>query len=180
MIWIEDTPADVAALRGFYREGQPIVELDDEALFRAAPEVSGWSAGHHLFHIVLANELALRNVRMLVEGKSRWIQTEGEPSLLGFLTLTAGRIPRGVGQAPRAVTPPPRPDPDVVRDTFQSNLDDLDALEPRLDEIIAAPHGIPHADLGNLSAPRWLRFAALHGRHHLTIMREVLEAGEGR
>ena len=161
MIWLEDTPADFAALRAFYREAAPIVALDDATLFRAAPEVSGWSAGHHLFHIALANELALRNVRLLVEGGSRWIQTEGEPSLLGFLTLTAGRIPRGVGQAPRAVTPPPKPDPEVVRDTFAGNLTALEALEPRLGEVVVAPHGIPHADLGNLSATRWLRFAAL-------------------
>ena len=79
-----------------------------------------------------------------------------------------------------AVTPPPKPDPEVVRDTFAGNLTALEALEPRLGEVVVAPHGIPHADLGNLSATRWLRFAALHGAHHLTIVREVLEALDGR
>lgn len=176
MIWLEDTPGDVERLEAFYREAAPIAELESERLYRPVEAVSGWSAGHHLFHITLANELALRNVRMLLEGKSRWIQAEGEPSLLGFLTLTAGRIPRGVGQAPRAVTPPPRPDPGLVRETFDSNITELAALTPRMAEVVAAPHGIPHADLGNLSAPRWLRFAGLHGWHHLAIMREILEA----
>ena len=179
MIWLENTPADVARLEAFYREAESIVSLDDERLFAVAPEVSGWSAGHHLFHIALANELALRNVRMLLEGKSRWISHEDGPSLLGFLTLTTGRIPRGVGKAPRAVTPPPKPDPEVVRDTFASNRRELAELTPRLDEIIAAQGGVPHADLGNLSATRWLCFAGLHGEHHLRIMREVLDATSG-
>ena len=175
-MWLEDTPADLARLDAFYAEVDGIAALDDELLFRAAPEVSGWSAGHHLFHITLANELALRNVRMLVEGKSKWIAHEGEPSLLGLLTLYHGIIPRGVGQAPRAVTPPAAPDPGVVRDTLASNRQDLDRLRAQLPDVIAAPGGIPHADLGLLSATHWLRFAGLHGWHHLRIMREVLEA----
>lgn len=173
-MWLEDTPADVAQLDGFYGEVEGIAALEDDLLFRAAPEVSAWSAGHHLFHITLANELALRNVRMLVEGKSKWISHEGAPSLLGMLTLYHGVIPRGVGQAPRAVTPPTKPDPGVVRDTVVSNRNDLDRLRDRLPEVIAAKGGIPHADLGLLSATHWLRFAGLHGWHHLRIMREVL------
>jgi hypothetical protein len=175
-MWLEDTPADIARLRAFHREAEPVAALDDEVLFAVAPEVSGWSAGHHLFHVALANELALRNVRLLLGGESKWIRHEGGPSLLGFLTLTAGRIPRGVGQAPRAVTPPPRPDPEVVRDTFAGNVQALEALAPRVDEIVAAPGGVPHADLGLLSAPRCLRFAGIHGHHHLAILREVLDA----
>ncbi|QDU67826.1 DinB family protein [Engelhardtia mirabilis] len=175
-MWLEDTPADVRRLFDFYRECESIVALEDELLFAAAPEVSGWSAGHHLFHITLANELALRNVRMLVDGGSKWIVHEGGPSLLGLLSVHHGVIPRGVGQAPRAVTPPARPDPTVVRDTYHSNVAELERLTGDLDSIIAARGGIPHADLGVLSATRWLRFAGLHGQHHLRIMREVLEA----
>jgi len=175
-MWLQDTPADVERLFAFYRECESVVDLGDEVLFRAAPEVSAWSAGHHLFHITLANELALRNVRMLAEGSSKWIVHEGGPSLLGLLTVQLGIIPRGVGQAPRAVTPPARPDADVVRDTYRSNVEELERLTADLAPILAAKGGIPHADLGVLSAPRWLRFAGLHGWHHLRIMREVLDA----
>jgi hypothetical protein len=174
VIWLEDTRADLRRLEAFYGEARPIAALEDDELFRPAPSVSGWSAGHHLFHIALANELAFRNVRMLVERRGRFIVHEGGPSLLGFLTLTSGRIPRGVGQAPRAVSPPPRPDPEVVRDTFAGNLSSLAEWAPRVEEVVDAPGGVPHGDLGVLSAARWLRFAQLHGHHHLRIVREVL------
>jgi hypothetical protein len=35
---------------------------------------------------------------------------------------------------------------------------------------------VPHQILGPLTAARWVRFAAMHTRHHLDIAREVLAA----
>jgi hypothetical protein len=40
--------------------------------------------------------------------------------------------------------------------------------------IVSSGLKIPHQVLGPLDAPQWLRFAAVHTRHHLGIAYEVL------
>jgi hypothetical protein len=171
-----DVQRELDRLAGFYAEAQAVCELPDEVLFRPAPEVSGWSAGHHLFHISLANELAMRNVRMIVGGGSPFVKEQVEPSLFGHLLMVWGSMPRGVGQAPRAVYPPERPDPRIVRDAFAQNRTDLAPWLEQAGAIAGARGSIRHKQLGALGAAQWLRFAGIHGWHHLAIMHEVLEA----
>ena len=171
-----DVARELEQLAGFYAEAADIAALPDETLFQQAPEVSGWSAGHHLFHICLANELALRNVRMVVEGDSPFVKDTVEPTFFGHLLMVWGSMPRGVGKAPRAVFPPENPDPEIVRDTFEQNRNDLKPWFERPDAIARAKGSIRHRDLGAMGASQWLRFARIHGWHHLAIMREVVDA----
>lgn len=171
-----DVARELELLAGFYAEAADIAGLPNETLFQQAPEVSGWSAGHHLFHICLANELALRNVRMVVEGDSPFVKDTVEPTFFGHLLMVWGSMPRGVGKAPRAVFPPENPDPEIVRDTFEQNRNDLKPWFERPDAIARAKGSIRHRDLGAMGASQWLRFARIHGWHHLAIMREVVDA----
>lgn len=176
-----DTRRDVARLERFHAAAADRLALDDALLWEPAPEVSGWSAVQQLFHVLLANELAYRNVRLVLEGTSPWVRRGEGPNLLGYLILSAGSIPRGKAKAPRLVVPPKKPVRAVVEDTLRGNVDALAALAARLDDVLAAgPRGsnagVPHQDLGNLGPPLWLAFAALHGEHHLAIADEVLAA----
>ncbi|MFT5476610.1 MAG: hypothetical protein ACI8Y8_001949 [Planctomycetota bacterium] len=41
------------------------------------------------------------------------------------------------------------------------------------DKVAGAPGAIVHLQLGALSAAHWLRFARLHGEHHLAIVRDI-------
>lgn len=174
-MYLIDVSAELEQLAGFYTEAAQVADLPDEELFRENLDVSAWSAGHHLFHISLANELAMRNVRMIVDGQSPFVKDTVEPNLFGHLLMVWGSMPRGVGKAPRAVFPPAKPDPQIVRDTFRQNREDLAEWSERGAEIQAAKGGIRHKQLGQLGANHWLRFARIHGWHHLAIMREVLE-----
>lgn len=171
-----DLEADLDRLAAFYDAAAPVVERPDAELFGVHEQASAWSAGQHLFHVCLANELALRNVRMIAEGTSGFLSERAELSLVGQLVLPVGAMPRGLGRPPRAVTPPAKPDPGIVRDTFASNREDLAAARDDLRRIAAATRAIKHADLGQLGAGHWIRFAGIHGWHHLEIATEVLDA----
>lgn len=175
-MYLVEPTRDAARLKDFYVAAGELLEQPEERLRQVTPEVSGWSALEQLFHVFLANELALRNVRMLIAGKSAWIQESSAPTFLGHLILNWDFMPRGVGQSPRTVRPPEKPNFEIVRETLASGSAELEDLTPDLPRLVRIPGGIPHKDLGPLSAAQWLRFARLHGLHHLALAREVLDA----
>jgi hypothetical protein len=113
---------------------------------------------------------------MVVEGDSPFVKDTVEPTFFGHLLMVWGSMPRGVGQAPRAVFPPEKPDPGIVRETFEQNRSDLQPWLAQSEAIARAKGSIRHRDLGAMGASQWLRFARIHGWHHLAIMREVLDA----
>ena len=159
----------LGAFEAYHAEGP-------EALARRAPEVSGWSVDQHLYHIALATDLSLSNVRSLVEGKGMLVQAEGELDPRAAEVLARDEQPRGVAEAPRMVRPG-----DTVEGAFLANEQAgnrrlLGDLEARADEVALAAGWIRHQDLGPLRAAHWLRFTALHARHHWAIVRDVIAA----
>lgn len=178
-MYLVDPQRDAARLKEFYVAAGELLEQPEARLRQVMPEVSGWSALGQLFHVFLANELALRNVRMLIVGESAWIKEASAPTFLGHLILNWDFMPRGVGQSPRTVRPPEKPNFEIVRETLTSGAAALEELTPDLPGLARIPGGIPHKDLGPLSAAQWLRFARLHGLHHLALAREVLDAAAG-
>lgn len=171
-----DIESDLDRLAAFYDAAAPVFDEADDALFRVHADVSAWSAGQHLFHVCLANELAMRNVRLIAEGTSGFVAERPDVGLVGALVLPVGAMPRGLGRPPRAVTPPDRPNPAIVRDTFASNRVELAELRGDLPRVAAARGAVKHADLGLLGAGHWIRFAGIHGWHHLEIAQEILDA----
>lgn len=168
---------ELARLREDYCAIARLLERSGEGLSRIAVPVSGWSADQHLAHLALANELVCRNLRSLLRGSGALVQDEGEPSAESLAILQSGRFPRGAAQSPRMVRPPEQVRRDFLSDWLASNRLDFEELSARTGEIEAAQKRIPHQVLGPLTAVRWLRFAAMHTRHHLDIAREVLAAG---
>jgi len=157
------------------------IRLEGEAACRArAPEVSGWSVEQHLYHIALATDLAFRHVRALVAGKGGLIRDEGELGDRAAEVLASDTTPRGEARAPRMVTPDDEVNPKFLEMELRGNREVLAKLEELADAIATAPGWIPHQDLGTLAAAHWLRFAALHARHHLAIVRDVRAADERR
>ncbi len=153
------------------------IRQEGEAACRArAPEVSGWSVEQHLYHIALATDLAFRHVKSLVARKGGLIQEEGEIHPRAAQVLEDDVTPRGEAQAPRMVTPDETVEPRFLEMEMNGNREALAGLEAIADEIIAAPAWIPHQVLGPLSAAHWLRFAALHARHHWAIVRDIRAA----
>jgi hypothetical protein len=165
---------ELAHLREDYLAIQRLLAREPDELDRPAHQVSGWSAAQHLAHLALANELVVRNVQSLLKGAGALVVDQGVPPPDAEAVLESGRFPRGAAQAPRMVRPPEEVRRDFLVDWIAEGLAALEALAARSEEIAAAPQGIPHQVLGPLSAARWVRFAAMHTRHHLDIAREVL------
>ncbi|MFT4538088.1 MAG: hypothetical protein ACI841_003716 [Planctomycetota bacterium] len=145
-----------------------------EAQFAVQGQLSQWSPAAHFYHLLLAGDLALRNVRSLVARKGRLIMQEGGPNALAREVLVRGTYPRGKSQAPRMVQPPDPIEKDLLAmevDVFAKALDVADGLR---EEVLQAPGLIPHHALAELTAAQWLRFARLHTEHHLAIVADIV------
>ena len=153
-----------------------VLALPEERLLAQAPEVSGWCAGQHAFHMVLACDLSLKNALALVKDTGRLVREPEDRKPEAQEILRAGSIPRGVAEAPRFVTPPPRLDFPLVRQILGEVRDQRTQIAEDTAALAAAPRAIPHQLLGDLSATEWVRFARVHTNHHLVILDEVLAA----
>jgi len=151
-----------------------LLEERGAALWRREPAVSAWSPAEHLFHVALANELSLKNVRSLVEGKGLLVKPyEGTPAE-ALDVLRRGRIPSGVAKAPRFVTPPARFELERLEELQRDNAKLSRSLALALREPLDTTRAVRHQLLGELTAPLWLRFARVHTAHHLRIASRVL------
>lgn len=155
------------------------VELaeDPDAFAARAPEVSDWSVGRHLEHVLLAN-------RGMVDWLSRVAQgeevpppddPEGGPTVAGRLALLFGRIPRGRGRAPDGTVPEGRAREEVAAGLAEV-LERARRLADGIGAIRRADARMTHPALGTLDAAQWLRFAHVHQDHHERIVRDVLRS----
>jgi len=162
--------------RCVYTRARAALEWPDERLFGRVPEASGWSPAEHLFHLCLATELVVRNLRMLRKGPGGLVAEGGEPIPEARPILLRGILPRGT-RAPRMVTPPTEFDRAFLRELVDSGERDLERLEDAMGELFEQSWTIPHQTLGPLTAELWVRFGRMHGVHHWRIVREILTAG---
>lgn len=149
----------------------------------SVPEVSAWSVGRQLEHLLLSDRRILAWLERVADddgsepgGRSEvrgGSKRRGGPTLAGWLVLTTRFIPRGRGQAPDFTLPAGLPR-EEVEEAFRDIRGRLAALEPRLEALAASPATLPHPSLGIFTAPRWLRFARVHHEHHEKIIRRIL------
>jgi len=172
-----DPAEDLADLNLLQGEMDELFALDPVRLVRVVPEVSGWSSEQHLAHVALANELVLRNLKSLATGQGHLLVREAESNPRALAALASGKLPRGQAQSPRMVRPPERVDRALLREWLADGRAALREIDPY--SLPADEPKIPHQLLGPLDAPQWARFAAVHTRHHLEIVREIL-AGVAR
>ena len=168
-----DVRGEFARLHEAFDAFEAIFQEGEGARKMRAPEVSGWSVEQHLYHIALATDLAFGHVRALLAGKGRLISDEGELGAQAAEVLASDTTPRGEAEAPRMVTPDDDVNPDFLAMELRGNRDSLAKLEEVATDLAAAPGWIPHQTLGTLAAPHWLRFAALHARHHWAIVKDI-------
>lgn len=168
-----DPVRELAELGALYATIEELLTRAPAALQAVQPARSGWSGEQHLAHVALANELVLRNLKSLAEGRGHLIVRGGEPHPRALELLAAGRLPRGEAQAPRMVRPPERVQPELLREWLADGRTALAALDART--LVPSELKIPHQALGPLDAPQWARFAVVHTHHHLAIVRELLQ-----
>ncbi|MBK7875332.1 MAG: DinB family protein [Planctomycetes bacterium] len=167
-----DPARDLAALSALQGTIDALLALDANVLSTVVPSVSGWSAEQHIAHVALANELVLRNLKSLVKGSGMLVVKGGEPHPRALELLAAGRLPRGEAQAPRMVRPPERVERALLVQWLEDGKRELATIDAA--QLVASELKVPHQILGPLDARQWLRFGAVHTRHHLVIACDVL------
>lgn len=169
---------------------QQLVASSREVAAKVQPTLSGWSIAQHADHIARATHHNLRAARRLLDlgsptapGQSGTppaaarptasVLVTGRPTRMGRWILWCGRIPRGRAQAPAAVTPAELPSVLALEEAFATLLATTEALRPRAACLDTQLQRIAHPVLGPFTARQWLRFAAIHARHHLAIALEI-------
>jgi hypothetical protein len=81
------------------------------------------------------------------------------------------KIPRGIAKAPRSVLP-------KMDYTRESLLNHLEKAKVKLEELIKMDHQLffNHPGFGNLRLKQTIKFLAIHTKHHLDIIKEILES----
>ena len=131
---------------------------------------TGWSAAGHLWHLEASNRGALAAVRMIQRG--RGAADPVAPAARAF--LDADVFPPG-RKAPEAFHPPDAFTLADLAAAVERNAAGWAALRADADALGALAGTIPHPVLGPLGAAEWVRFAALHTRHHDGLVAAMLE-----
>lgn len=147
---------------------------DPDHLSVSAPQVSAWSVQDHLEHLLFSDRSVLDWVLKAVARPNPETR-EQFPHEFGVALLADGSIPRGRGPAPDFTLPTGLAAADV-RTGLEALRARAGGLEPRMAELDACQHTLPHHVLGHFTPAEWLRFLHLHHRHHDSIIRDILAA----
>jgi len=141
----------------------------DGRLALRVPEVSAWSVGQQIDHMLKILDRGLARVEKGGKTPSRGI------NLTGRMVLALGWIPRGVGKAPEGM--------EGVEATASDLALYLDVIRPRLAAVRERPEGVrpgerilPHPYFGGLDLPQTVRFWVVHTVHHLKIVDDIRRA----
>jgi hypothetical protein len=131
-----------------------------------APSVSQWSVGMHIHHCALVMQGIAAAAARCDAAAPRW-----SPNFLRAVVLATGRIPRGRVEAPAAT----RPAAEVGDAQLAAALHDAAESVRRL-SAVPADAWFRHFALGVLRGRSVARFLAVHNRHHLRIISDILAA----
>ncbi len=148
-------------------------EQAEERLTLQSARVSAWSVAQHLDHLAQANRLCADAIARILDSPP----SGPEPglTLAGHAVLLTGRIPRGRGSAPSA-TVPSTASTSETRNRLREAHQAVTAIGERLGDLDGAQGRLGHPALGGFTAFQWLRFIAIHTRHHLKIIKDIQRA----
>lgn len=139
--------------------------------------VSAWSVAQHLEHLYRTDRMTVDWLQRIAAGEDQDPTSDGAggPTVIGWVVLFLGRIPRGRGRALDG-TEPGDPSCQEVAGGFDEVGHALRALEDDIDVLEASGSRRKHPVFGALSVAQWLRFARIHHDHHHRIIRDILAA----
>jgi hypothetical protein len=130
------------------------------------PLVSKSSVGWHIEHILLTMNLVIEAVQ-----KSNPNNYKRTFNLNRFLVFTLNKIPRGKVKAPKIV----QPKEDFTTDSLKKHLEKGKTNLAKLSAISANSY-FEHPYLGQLNLNPTIRFIKIHTKHHLKIIKEIIES----
>lgn len=133
---------------------------------RSYEHVSSWSVYKHIEHVLLTNF----SILSAIERGDSPAKIE-KRTLIGYVVLLLGLIPRGRAKAPKEVEPVGKSKSELQE--FNGEL--IGRLENMLKAPLAEPNKViaNHPYFGGLSKKQWIRFLCIHSRHHLKIIEEI-------
>ncbi len=141
-------------------------------------EISRWSVGQHLEHVLRADELNLRAIEAILSGRDdtapNSLASEDRLTDVAIQILESGSIPRGIAESPQVVLPPLDPDAEMIEELRQLQIARWQSLDENIGRLAPATGRIRHPLLGAFRAVDWLRFARIHTRHHREIVEEIV------
>ena len=87
--------------------------------------------------------------------------------------FATGRMPRGVGKAPQSVLPPD----EILTEDIREQLAMVRTVLPKFSGLDKKQH-YNHYFFGVLNRRRALKFLKIHTRHHLRIIRDIIDAAD--
>ena len=147
-----------------------LVAGGDKELAARAPEVSGWSVGQQVDHMLnVAHGVFFR------------LTGDGEEvphgiNLSGRLLLGIGWLPRGVGKSPKSVLPGEAPVAEELGVRLARLRGDFQGLRFRTGLLVSRRRLFKHPYFGGLDCAQTLRFLSVHNHHHLKIVRDIRRA----
>ena len=167
---------DLVGLRWALARVRCLLAMEPAELTRPTPGISEWPIAKQLNHVILANDLSVRNAATVIKGKGMLLREPTNRDDEGLAILARGRFPRGQAEAPRFVRPPAEVDLVLCAQLLDEVEAELTGVEEARAALLAEARCVPHQALGDLTGAEWIRFARGHTVHHLLIVRDQLAA----
>ncbi len=164
--------ADLRSLAAQWEEVADILE-DPEVRSLRRENVSAWSCGDQAHHLLLTGGwIARQLIERTATQKPDDGSSEGSTSPAALHLLESGVIPRGAAQSPAPMVPEAK-DPEFWTGLLQRVRQDWQSIQEKALDLETNSVRFPHPALGSLNATEWVRFCAVHGAHHLSIVEDI-------
>ena len=127
-------------------------------------EFSAASVGWQIEHSMLTINKIIYALEKSNPSKYQW-----SLKLSRYIVFTLGKIPRGKAKAPSVVLPSET----ISLDTIKSQIAEAKIQATKLDSLLASSY-FKHPIFGDLKLKQAIRMLEVHTRHHLSIIRDIL------
>ena len=128
--------------------------------------VSDWSIGQHIEHVAKATSAFAVT---LLRHRSSSLPLDENP--WKSVLLERGVFPRGVVEAPKFTLPGERTDRSVLETLLLKTRNRISKLQDLSPDVAANHHY-----LGTMQRDEAIAFMAIHLRHHISIIEDILDA----
>jgi hypothetical protein len=130
------------------------------------PSISNSNVGWHIEHALLVLNGIIETTSKSNPNDYTW-----SFNFKRLVVFTKNKIPRGVAKAPKSVIPKGDYTAEHLSELLnvsKNKLEDLQNMDPKL--------FFKHPGLGNLKFKQMVKFLAIHTKHHLDIIHDIIKS----
>ncbi len=129
-----------------------------------SPQISQGSVGWHIEHALLVINSIISNLQQSNPSEYQW-----KFNFIRTLILTTQKIPRGRVQSPKSVQPKTDFNAETLKIHIAETKEKINALE-----TLEQNHFFVHPFFGKLNLKPTIRFLAIHTKHHIHIINDIV------